>query len=378
MLELYRTLRYTFTYGLVLSAIALSSCKKEDVSSCGGTPGIMTVSATTSRSTAVTTGNLADWVIIQGSNFCSVSSVTFNDVEADLKDAYITSNEITLQVPRVVPKNVTNTITVTTPGGTATTKYTVAVPPLAVASMTNEYALAGEKVAIVGQNFDLYGVTPATGKVLLNSTPVAITKATADSVYFIVPAGVATGAVVKLTGANGFEKEAAFRYKDDRNILFGYDKNGSLWGGTDFITSAATPGAISGPYIRVNQSIAAWAWTEISANNNIVIPKDVLTNPGNYLLKFEVNTLKPFTTNVLRVAIDGDPGGNPPVNTYQWHPTTPFSTKGKWNTRSANLSEFITKPDLSKATHEVRVIIFGDGALDADMSFDNFRIVPKG
>ncbi len=377
MLKLYRTFRCTFAYGLVLSAIILSSCKKDDVSSCGGTPGIMTISATTSRSTAVTTGNLADWVIIQGSNFCSVSSVTFNDVEADLKDAYITSNEITLQVPRVVPKNVTNTITVTTAGGSAQATYTVAVPPLVVSSMTNEYALAGEKVAIVGQNFDLYGVTPTTGKVLLNTTSVAITKSTADSVYFIVPAGVAPGATVKLTGSNGFEKQAAFRYKDDRNILFNYDTNGSVWGGTDFITSDANPGAISGSYIRVNKSIAAWAWTEISANNNIVIPADVLNNPGNYLLKFEINTLKPFTTNVLRVSIDGDPGGNPPVNTYQWHPMEPFSTKGKWNTRSANLSEFITKTDPTKATHEVRVIIFGDGALDADMSFDNIRIVPK-
>ncbi|TDN39319.1 hypothetical protein E4631_15380 [Hymenobacter sp. UV11] len=376
MLKLYRTFRHTFAYGLVLSAIALSSCKKEDISSCGGTPGIMTVSATTSRSTAVTTGNLADWVIIQGSNFCSVSSVAFNDVEADLKNAYITPNEITLQVPRVVPKNVTNTITVTTAGGTAQAKYTVSIPPLAVTGMSNEYALAGEKVGLAGQNFDLYGVTAATGKVYFNTTAVAITKATPDSVYFIMPAGVAVGAVIKVAGTNNFEKQATFRYKDDRNILFNYDKNGSVWGGTDFITSGAAPGSISGAYLRVNQSIAAWTWTEVSANNNIVIPADALAKPGNYLLKFEMNTLKPFTTNTLRIAIDGDPGGNPPVNTYLWHPTTPFSTGGKWRTRSVKLSDFLTKTDPTKATHEVRVIIFDGDALEADMSFDNFRIIP--
>ena len=192
-----------------------------------------------------------------------------------------------------------------------------------------------------------------------------------------VPANATAGATLKVVDANGKETAVPGRYKDDRNILFGYDKNGSVWGNTDFITSGATPGAINGPYIRVTQSIAAWAWTEISANNNIVIPTDVLKNPGNYVLKFEVNTLKPFTTNVLRISIDGDPGGNPPVNTYQWHPTVPFNTKGKWSTRSANLSDFITKADPTRPAHEVRMIIFGDGALDADMAFDNIRIVPK-
>jgi len=117
MLIFNQTLRSTLAFGLLLSALGFSACKKEADDMCGGTPGISSVSGPTNRSAAITGGSLADWVIIQGSNFCSVNSVAFNDVTVDLQDAYITANEITLRVPRSVPKNVTNTITVTTAGG---------------------------------------------------------------------------------------------------------------------------------------------------------------------------------------------------------------------------------------------------------------------
>jgi hypothetical protein len=176
MFTLYQNLRRPLAFGLLLGVVALSACKKETEEMCGGTPGISSVSGPTNRTAAITSGSLADWVIIQGSNFCSVNSVSFNDVSADLKDAYITANEITLRVPRVVPKNVTNTITVTTPGGTAQTNYTVAVPTLSVTGMANEYVAAGQRGAIVGSNFDLYEVTPTKGKVLWNGTPLAITR----------------------------------------------------------------------------------------------------------------------------------------------------------------------------------------------------------
>ncbi|WP_375416734.1 glycan-binding surface protein [uncultured Hymenobacter sp.] len=364
---------------LLLGAIAFSSCEKESDDVCGGTPSISGVTMPTKRDAAATTGNLTDWVIIQGSNFCNVKQVLFNDIEADLTDAYITQNEITLRVPRAVPKEVTNKISVVTDGGSADSPYTVVVPSLSLSSLTNEYAVEGEQAVLVGKFFDLYGVTPQTGKVMLGETAVAITRSTADSVFFVVPAGVAANSEVKVVDANGVTTTMpGGRFRDGRNIIFSYDTNGSVWGGTDFITNAASPGAISGSYVRVNKVVDAWAWTELSANNNIVIPADALVNPGNYALKFEINTLKIFNNNKLLIAIDGDPGGNPPLNTYVWDATAAsFTTKGKWVTRSIDLNQFITKPIPEKAMHEVRVVLFGGAILDADISFDNFRIVPK-
>jgi hypothetical protein len=376
MFTLYQNLRRPLAYGLLLGAVALSGCKKETEEMCGGTPGISSVSGPTDRSAAITSGSLADWVIIQGSNFCSVSSVSFNDVNADLKDAYITANEITLRVPRVVPKNVTNTITVTTPGGTAQTNYTVAVPTLSVTGMANEYVAAGQRGAIVGSNFDLYEVTPTKGKVLWNGTPLAITKTTSDSVFFTVPANATPGATLKVVDGNAKEIAVPGRYKDDRNIIFGYDTNGSVWGGTDYITTGPTPAPVNGPYVRINKSIGDWTWTEFSAHNNIALPADIVSNLSNYVLRFEVNTLKPFSSNAVRISIDGDAEA---VNTYWWTPTAPFNTRGQWRTMTIPLSSFIKNTSaLNIPLHKCQIVFIGPGVLDADISFDNFRIVPKG
>ncbi|TPG61759.1 glycan-binding surface protein [Hymenobacter nivis] len=363
--------------GLLLGTVALAGCQKDDADVCGGAPSLSGVTSTTDRTAANTSGNLADWVIVKGDNLCNVSKLSFNDVDVSLADAYVTATEITVQVPRVVPKNVTNTVTVTTAGGTAQTSYTLSIPAMAVTSMANEYAAPGQRGAIVGSNFDLYEVTPAKGKLLWNGTALAITKTTADSVYFVVPANATPGATLKLVDSNGKETAVPGRYKDDRNIVFGYDTGGSVWGGNTYITTGPTPAPINGAFLRVNQAIGAWAWTEFTVNNTIALPAGVVTNPNNYVLRFEVNTLKPFNANVIKFAIDGDAGSG--TNTYLWAPATPFNTRGQWSTMTVPLSAFIKKAeDLNRPLHELKFLFHGDGALDADISFDNFRIVPKG
>ncbi|GAB3241301.1 glycan-binding surface protein [Hymenobacter seoulensis] len=362
------------TLALFVSAFSFTSCEKESDDVCGGTPSISQVTLPTDRTAATTTGNLADWIIIRGNNFCNVSKVVFNDVEANLADAYVTPTEITLRIPRVAPKEITNKITVVSAGGSAETSYSISIPPLSIAGMSNEYTPAGKMMAIVGQNFDLYEITPEKGKIEWAGTQVPITRATADSLYFVVPASASKGATVKVLDANQVARPVPGQYMDDRNMLFSYDAGGSVWGGDTYITDAATPGAINGKYLRINQPIGSWAWTEFSANN-LVISNDIVANPANYVLKFEVNTLKPFSTNVIKFLIDGDAGS---TNTYQWKPLVPFNTRGKWSTKSIKLSDIINTPLLSsKAQHEFKFLFHGDGNLDADISFDNFRIVPK-
>ena len=379
-MNLLTTQLHKFGFGaLLLGSVALSACEKETEELCGGAPSITDVTRPEKRDTVLTKGNLADWIIIRGNNFCSVQSVVFNDLEAPLADAYVTPTEITVRIPRAIPKNITNKIIVTTEGGMAEKAYTISIPPLAVRGLSNEYAAPGTTAAVVGQNFDLYGVTPEKGKVLWNGTPVSITRTTADSVYFVVPTSATPGNTVKIQDANNVQTNVPGRYKDDRNVVFGYDTGGSVWGGTDFITTGPTPAPVNGPFLRVNKAIGAWAWTEFTANNTIVLPMDVLTNPNNYVLKFEYNTLKPFNTNVIKIAIDGDPGAATTPNTYLWRPSSPINTRGKWSTMRINMSDLLTTGLVpSRTQHEFRLLFHGDGALDADISFDTFRIVPKG
>lgn len=162
--------------------------------------------------------------------------------------------------------------------------------------------------------------------------------------------------------------------KTDRNILFGYDQSGSVWGSDTFVTDGSTPGPINGKYIRINQTIGAWAWTEYSSNN-FTIPADVVANPANYVLRFEINTSEPFNTSAVKFLIDGNAGS---TDTCRRQTSAPFDTRGKWSTMSIKLSDIINKPlEPMKAQHEFEFPFHGDGSLDADMSFDSFRIVPK-
>jgi hypothetical protein len=369
-----------FTKALLLALlagpVALTGCKKDDTEVCGGPPTITSVTLPTDRTKVSTSGNLADWIIIKGTNLCNLSQLSFNDVDVALADAYITATEITVQIPRLVPKKVTNTITVVTAGGTAQTTYTLVVPPLTVSGMANEYTAPGQRAAIVGSNFDIYEVSPAKGKVLWNGTPLAITKTTADSVYFVVPAGAVPGDQLKVQDANGIQTAVPGRYKDNRNVIFNYGANGSVWGSTAFISTGPTPAPVDGPFIRINQNIpGSYTWTDFSVHNNIVLPADVVTNLANYVLRFEVNTLKPFNSNTIRISIDGNVDSQ---NTYWWAPTTPFNTRGQWRTMTVPLSSFINDPAaLNKPLHKCQFIFAGLNSLDADISFDTFRVVPK-
>ncbi|WP_045690501.1 IPT/TIG domain-containing protein, partial [Hymenobacter sp. AT01-02] len=132
----YTSLSKASAFALLAASLLFSSCEKEDDNVCGGMPTVSQVSAPTDRTSNLTTGKLAEWVIIQGSNFCNVQKVMFNDVEADLKDAYITSTEITLRVPRTIPKDVTNKVSVTTAAGSAETQYMVSIPALVITGMS--------------------------------------------------------------------------------------------------------------------------------------------------------------------------------------------------------------------------------------------------
>ncbi|UOG74000.1 glycan-binding surface protein [Hymenobacter tibetensis] len=371
-MKLYSTFNHALVAGLLLGAFAFSACEKEDAPACSGAPSVERISTPTNRTEGLTNGKLADWVIIQGSNFCGVSQVLFNDVEADLKDAYITPTEITLRIPRVVPKNVSNMVTIVSDAGSTETAYTLSIPSLEVAGMSNEYTPAGQRMAVVGKNFDLYGISVTSGKVLWNGTPLTVTRATSDSLYFTVPANATPGATLKVIDANNVEKAVPGRYKDDRNIVFGYDQGGSIWGGNTYITQGPIPAPINGSFIRVITTVNEWVWTEFSTSNQLTLPNAVVANPSGYVLRFEMNTLKPFSTSGIKFVIDGD------ANTYTWTPAVPFNTRGQWSTRTVNLTDIVKNPlEPTRTLHEFKFVFHGPGTLDADIAFDNFRIVPK-
>ena len=188
--------------------------------------------------------------------------------------------------------------------------------------------------------------------------------------YVKVPEGVAPGSEVKVISADKTEKKVPYLYQDNRNVLFDFESGSA----SQFSTKSATPGAISGKYIRVKQEIESWAVIDF-VQGNLPLPAEVVKDPDSYVFKFEVNTLKPFNANMIKFMIDGDYHG---INTYFWKTRETFDTNGQWQTFSLDLNKIINTPlkeSLSK--HKIKFSYHGNGLLDADMSFDNFRIVPK-
>ena len=49
--------------------------------------------------------------------------------------------------------------------------------------------------------------------------------------------------------------------------------------------------------------------------------------PEDYYLKFEVNTVKPYTSNLLKINVALNAEDN---DAYKWNP--PYDTKGQWQT----------------------------------------------
>jgi hypothetical protein len=361
---------------VVLLGTVLSVSCSDDESGCG-TPEITRVSTAQNRAETIAGGNMGDFIIIQGHDLCGVQSLLINDVEVDLRQAFITPAEITLQIPRVVPQEVSNQITLTTGGGSVTAPLEVSVPPLVVYGLAaNEYALAGETVVVKGANFDLYAVTPEAGKVTFGGVAADVLYSSYDSVVTVVPPGIPDGpANIVVSGTYG-DGTAIFPYRDNRTLLISSDPWWGWWGG-DYVASGDTPPAISGNYIHVKREIGSWAWTEVVGGPNNVdgsttknIPADAMQNPANYLFKFEVNTLKPYSANQIKITL----GEDNDASTYLW---PHYDTHGAWRTVSIPLNEIVKDPKVNPDGYFIRFLFHGDGALDADMAFDNVRVVPK-
>jgi hypothetical protein len=107
------------------------------------------------------------------------------------------------------------------------------------------------------------------------------------------------------------------------------------------------------------------------------IPDEAILKPEDYYLKFEVNTLKPYNGNIVKINLALNVEDN---DAYKWMP--PYDTKGQWQTVAIPLEDvfasFKVKPTVNPAGYWSRLLLGNaPGDLDADIAFDNFRVVPK-
>lgn len=361
-----------------------ASCTKDDAPN-NGEPRIRYVRITSPESSdsllvGAYQGNL---IAIVGENLQDAQQIWFNDQKASLTPTYITGTSILVSVPSEIPIEITNTLKIIFANGyTLDHPFTVEISEPLVSAMNCEYVLTGNIATIRGDYFyEPLTVTftgGATGELVVVED---------KSIQVIVPDGAQPGPITVTT--NFGETESDFWFRDNRNIFISSDPYTGWWNASFVVSSPGPedPPLINGNYIRVNKAIGAWNWTEVAGGPPDAmgpisqnIPDEAILKPEDYFLKFEVNTMKPYNNNMIR--INAGLANDFNNEQYQWAP--PYDTRGLWQTVVIPYEEVIASYENTGSNISVnpngyytRILFQGPGDLDCDISFDNFRVVPK-
>lgn len=376
--KLQRSLLYLI---LLVSATGwMSSCSKDDSET--GTPVISYVRITrpeSSDSLLVGAGQ-GQLIAIVGDNLQNAVQIWFNDQRANVTPTYITRKSILVAVPSQIPIEVTNQLRIIFRNGYELIhQFEVQISEPVVNSMVCEYVKEGEVATIRGNFF--YEPLTVTFEGGVTGELVEVED---EQIRVRIPAGAQPGPVVVTT--NFGETQSNFWFRDDRNMLIHNDPWSGWWGSSN-VVPASDPLAINGNFTRITATIGSWGWTEwiggkedaLSTSRNL--PDDAVLNPAKYNMKFEINTLKPYDGNRIKFMIGQVNGPDPNWNTepYFWEP--PFNTDGKWQTVTVPFEQvvanYVTNWGVRPQGYGVKIWFHGPGALDADICFDNLRVVPK-
>lgn len=364
---------------IIGTAAVFTACKKEESL---GTPVVKYVRITrpeSSDSLLVGAGQ-GQLIAIIGENLKNAVEVWFNDRQARLTPTYITNTSLLVSVPSQIPIAVNNKLKIVfSDGYVLMYDFEVQISKPVISSMVSEYVNEGNIATIRGNYFYEPLTVTFTGGV--QAELVTVGDQTLD---VRVPAGAQPGPITIKT--NFGETKSDFWFRDNRNLLITNDPFSGWWG-QDMLVPGTNPLAISGNFVRIIKNIGSWAWTEwvggkedaLATSHNL--PDDAVLNPEKYNLKFEINTLKPYNGNRIKIMIGqvNSPDPNWDTEPYFWEP--PFDTKGKWQTVVISFDEVVanykTNWGIRPQGYGVKVWFHGPGALDADIAFDNLRVVPK-
>jgi hypothetical protein len=366
---------------LIGTVSVFSSCKK-DSSSPTPTVDYVRITSPESSDSLLAGAGQGQLIAIVGNNLQNAVEVWFNDQQATLTPTYISKTSILASVPSEIPDTITNMLKIVFKNGYELLyPFEVQISKPSITSAECEYVPEGGSLVIHGDYFYAPVTVTFTGGAVGEVTAIS----TDNKLLTVkVPAGAEPGQITLKT--NFGETKSDFWFRDNRNMLITNDP-WSGWWGEDKVVPASDPLAINGNFTRMTATIGAWAWTEwiggkedaLATSHNL--PDDAVLNPDKYYMKFEINTLKPYDNNVIKFMIGqvNDPDPNWDTEPYQFKP--PFDTKGQWQTVSISFDEVVanykTNWGIRPQGYGVKIWFHGDGTLDADIAFDNLRVVPK-
>lgn len=366
--------------GLLVASV-FAACNKESLPN-NGEPRIRYIRITNpaSADSLVVGAFQSNLVAIVGENLQDAREIWFNDQKAYLTPTYITNTTILVSVPSQIPVEITNKMKIVFSNGKELIHdFTVEISEPVINSMNCEYVATGATAVIRGDYF--YAPVKVTFSGGVEGEVLSIED---KMLNVVVPAGAEPGPITITT--NFGETVSDFWFRDNRNIFISSDPFTGWWNESFVVTNPGTddPPSINGNYIRVKKAIGGWNWLEVaggppSAMGAISknIPDEAILKPENYNLKFELNTRKPYNNNMIKLNVGLANDFN--NDQYLWAP--PFDTHGEWQTVvipfEVVADSYGAPLTVSPNGYYTRILFHGGGDLDCDMSFDNFRVVPK-
>ena len=382
----YNSFIFNFlNFYIVTAALLLTSCTSivdydkdytpaEQIANSGA-PTISAVYdvADTELQTPITEGNINQMVRIVGTNLNNVKKVTFNTVEADLKEVYTASTSAVVRIPSTLSMEHVNKIEYTTEQGTTVFDFVIPFPTLTVSSLLCEFVKAGEWATVYGENFDIYQFGTVS-KVCIGEQELAIDEVTSTSMKVQIPAGTPDNSTItfRWTDSKGEAMTAELPFRPTAQLLYGDMSDLSMsTDGPVVVAKEDTDGMAS---LHFTGSYDAWSWNTIDLSRNMI--DQTIDNTDDYVLKFEVK-------NATNFPLTEDTGLKFAVNwgsDYGWNPAggSGINTFGRWQTVSLPLSPMATKGIVAPGTWmTMRIIFQPHAAYEADFQLANFRFVRK-
>jgi len=374
------TNKILLTLLLLVAAVGMFTSCKKDTSS--GTPVVNYVRITSPESSdsLLPGAGQGQLIAIVGDNLQDAQQVWFNDQQSRLTPTYVSKTSILVSVPSQIPDSINNMVTIIFKSGYKLEyPFEVQISKPYVSSMLCEFVNEGDVATILGNYFYMPVTVTFTG-----GATAELVNVEDEQIQFKVPADAQPGPITITT--NFGTTKSDFWFRDSRNIFIGSDPFEG-WNNASLVVSSPGPGdppKINGNYFRIKAQVGAWGWNELADGDagsmpsySKNIPDDAILHPEKYYLKFEVNTMKPYNASMITI----NAGGSVVQDTkgYQWAP--PYDSKGKWQTVAISYDEVVASyskpPVVNPNGYWAMVLLQGPGDLDADMSFDNFRVVPK-
>lgn len=373
---------------LLLTIVVLFqfACKKENANS--NPPQITQVRAISPapNDSVLTAALPGQYVVIQGRNLGSAYNITFNGFPTTFNAGIFSDNNLVVAVPQIawdsIPNGKLDVLEVTTAGGTATYTFSITAPVPSIAAISNENAVAGQKITITGSDF--YGVTKV---VFPGGKEVTSIEASGSKILTVTVPDNVTSGPLQITGTYGTGQSAIIFNNhlapavgflanfEDGNPYFGWD----WWGGIKTNDATLFPHN-TGNYIQVhptgsiNAGDGAW-WADnravILATSAWLSNADLSDPISSYALKFEISVKDTWKHGAFMIIPNWNDNWTARYAPWESSSNKEFTTNGSWQTVVIPLTKFGGAPAAS-----IGALTGGTNAASMQFKLNNDSAVP--